>query len=176
MNFSSIYICFLLLICNINVLFSAGRDMRDEFERDSKVELQADVIVYKKDSEHIELTGNVNVVKGVLKLDSDKVLVFYDNNSDNKIDINTIKCIGNVKAENNDMVIYSDDAIYDIKKNIIILTNNVKIFDNNTIINSDKVIYNTITNKLEVSSKNQENSRVKLVIDDIKKVQENYGN
>ena len=102
--------------------------------------------------------------------------MFYDDNSNNKIDINTIKCIGNVKAENNDMIIYSDNAVYDVKKNIIILTDNVKILDNNTIINSDKVIYNTITNRLEVSSKNQENSRVKLVIDDIKKMQENYGN
>ena len=175
MNFFSIYICFLLFF-SINISFSAGKDLKDEFEKDSKIELQADVIVYKKDNENIELTGNVNIVKGVLKLNSDKVLVFYDDNSNNKIDINTIKCIGNVKAENNDMIIYSDNAVYDMKKNIIILTDNVKILDNNTVINSDKVIYNTITNRLEVSSKNQENSRVKLVIDDIKKMQENYGN
>ena len=175
MNFFSIYICFLLFF-GINISFSAGKDLKNEFEKDSKIELQADVIVYKKDTENIELTGNVNIVKGVLKLNSDKVLVFYDDNSNNKIDINTIKCSGNVKAENNDMTIYSDNAVYDVKKNIIILTDNVKILDNNTIINSDKVIYNTITNRLEVSSKNQENSRVKLVIDDIKKMQENYGN
>lgn len=175
MNFFSIYICFLLFF-SINISFSAGKDLKDEFERDSKTELQADVIVYKKGTENIELTGNVNIVKGVLKLNSDKVLVFYDDNSNNKIDINTIKCIGNVKAENNDMIIYSDNAVYDVKKNIIILTDNVKMLDNNTVINSDKVIYNTITNRLEVSSKNQENSRVKLVIDDIKKMQENYGN
>ena len=175
MNFFSIYICFLLFF-SINISFSAGKDLKNEFEKDSKIELQADVIVYKKDTENIELTGNVNIIKGVLKLNSDKVLVFYDDNSNNKIDINTIKCIGNVKAENNDMTIYSDNALYDVKKNIIILTDNVKILDNNTVINSDKVTYNTITNRLEVSSKSQENSRVKLVIDDIKKMQENYGN
>jgi lipopolysaccharide transport protein LptA len=176
MHFYSIYIFVLLLFFDINFSFSANKDFKTEFEENTRIELRADTIIYKKDIKNIELTGNVDIIKGTLNLNSDKVLILYNESINNKIDINTIKCIGNVKAKNKDIVIHSDNAIYNIKENVIILTNNVKIFDNNAVINSDKVVYNVITEKLEVMSKEQENSRVKLVIEDIKKVQKEYGN
>lgn len=168
-----IFIIFSLL--NVELCYSSAIKSKFNIQKEGQIKLEADEVEYLRDTKKILLNGNVFVQKDDLNFYADNMIVnyIYENN---KINIIEIKAKGNVEADNNDVKMSSDDAILDMKQNILTLLNNVEIIDGESIAYSEKIIYNLITKNISISGKEDTKKRVKIIIDDIKKVQEKYGN
>ena len=98
---------------------------------------------------------------------ADKMVVEYNESKDQKININNIKAINNVKFTNKTIIAIGDEGIYDVKKNIIIMKKNIKATEKGITVYADEFSYDVNTGKSNIVGNKQQNERVVIILDNL---------
>lgn len=99
------------------------------------------------DKKTITLTDKVHIYKEDGYITSDKVVILFAKNHENKNDINFINFNGSVHLHDDEKDVYSNDAIFDSKKNQIEFINDVKLNEGEKTLIGEKFIYNAVSQK-----------------------------
>lgn len=157
------------------IIFSSKGQQLKKIDNGGNVRLEADKITLLRKNSNVVLEGNVFVEKTDIQLFADKMIVLYTNLNE-KQSIEKIDGYGNIKLISQGIIITSEKCLYDFKNNEIIFIDNVVLKEENSVVYGNKLIYNTLTRDSQViGNSNSKNKRVKIIIDDINKMQDKYG-
>ncbi len=141
-------------------------------KNDEPTTIKSKSINVKRKSGIVEFDQDAVIENGDTSILSDKMIVFYDENKDDKTsNINKIEAINNVKVFNEEFIVTGDNGSYDPHEETLIITNNV-VFNNGTsIANGEKFTYNLKTNKgflvgKKADIKNLKSDRVIVIINE----------
>jgi lipopolysaccharide export system protein LptA len=95
----------------------------------------------------IILTDKVHIYKEDGYIISDKVVIIFAKNHENKNDISFINFSGSVHLHDDEKDVYSNNAIFDSKQNQIEFINDVKLNEGEKTLIGEKFIYNAISQK-----------------------------
>lgn len=120
-----------------------------------------------RDKGEIIFIGNVIAVQDEFTLYADKMIVKYNESKDQKININNIKAINNVKFINKTIIAIGDEGTYDVKKNIITMKKNIKATEKGITVYADEFSYDVNTGKSNIVGNKQQNERVVIILDNL---------
>jgi lipopolysaccharide export system protein LptA len=103
------------------------------------------IIDYEKKT--ITLIDKVHIYKEGGYIVSDKVVILFAKNHENKNDINFINFNGSVHLHDDERDVYSNNAIFDSKQNQIEFINDVKLNEGEKTLIGEKFIYNAVSQK-----------------------------
>ncbi len=103
-----------------------------------------------------EFFDNVVVKQGDIKVSTDKLVIFFENNEMKKIDF-----LNNVKFQMRDKLILGDKAEYTKNDNTLKIIDNVIYKGDNSEINGDIFTYNLKTKVSKLSSKKRFDNKIK---------------
>jgi lipopolysaccharide export system protein LptA len=89
-----------------------------QVEESQKIHIKADKVIADLDGGEAIFVGNVRITRGLTKVTSDRMYVYYkdiDNKNKNgevKNSIRKIIATGNVKIHTEDMIAFTDEAVY----------------------------------------------------------------
>ncbi len=114
-------------------------------------------------------TGNVKVLQGSTKIDSEKMFVHFRQDKEKKSkSVYLIKFTGGVLLKNeNDETASGKYGNYNLDNNTITIFENVILTQDKNILQGDKLIYDLVNGKTKITSnKNEENkdTRVKVIL------------
>ena len=163
-------LCFFL----VSIRYSLAVDI-DNFKPTEEIQIEADRIEILKQKNIAYLMGNVFIIQNELKLMADNMNVNYTKKNQN-ITINKILANSNVKIKDKNIDAKGDIGVYDFINNTITLEKNVVIYDGLSSVYGDKLVYDVLTKTSKIiGGKKTDNQQVHIIIDDVNKVKEYYG-
>ena len=137
--FSKFYVfTFLILFCLLNLFIpdeTYANKKIQSIKPNAPVKVQADSMKYFGDKRISEFNGNVVAVSDNFTLTSDNVTVFLNKS----MDVDQIKCNGNVNFKSKDIVSISDEADVDQRKGIATISGNVKVWQKENFLEGEKI-------------------------------------
>lgn len=131
-------------------------------KHDSKepIEITADSLDVIQENQKAVFTGNVVVIQGNVKIQSDKMTVFYKNSAEKKQSdeatmgsnaISKILTDGHVVLTTQDESAKGDNGIYDVEANMVYLTGHVILSKGKNVLSGNKLEYNLTTGQSRVT-------------------------
>lgn len=161
-----ISIFFVIIFSTISFVH-ASSIVPTKLNRNQPVNITSNKVEIVRDKGQIIFLGNVIAVQDEFTLYADKMVVEYNESKDQKININNIKAINNVKFTNKTIIAIGDEGIYDVKKNIIIMKKNIKATEKGIAVYADEFSYDVNTGKSNIVGNKQQNERVVIILDNL---------
>ncbi|MCP5080145.1 MAG: hypothetical protein GY948_00420 [Alphaproteobacteria bacterium] len=115
------------------------------------VDISADSMELLEEQKKAVFTGNVDAVRGKIKLKSNKLVVDYAEvkrkNGSKKTEVRFLNATGNVKIVSGNQTITSDRAKMNVKTNKAIISGNVTVVQGKTRLKGNKLHLNLTTGK-----------------------------
>ena len=149
---------------------------------ESPIYIEADQMSSTEKTNTVLFTGDVDAKKGDLRIRSDKMTVYYTENTDEDgkqatdttQQVEKLICEGNVEITRNDWLGTSDKMVYLSEKRQVILTGNAKAWQDQNMVGGEKIVYYMDEGRSEVvggtsvtvggEQKEKKKSRVKMRI------------
>ena len=125
----------------------------------SEINILSDILEVDKKNKDTVFIGNVYAIHNDLEIWSDKVTIFFRDESD---EIKEIVAKTKVKIKKGDMVALGNAANYKPSKNILTINGNVKVQEKDNIINCDELVLDL--NKSTSIMSSYSSSRVNAII------------
>ncbi|MEM7428097.1 MAG: LptA/OstA family protein [Pseudomonadota bacterium] len=113
------------------------------------VDISADSMELREKERKAIFTGNVDAIRGKVKLKADRLVVDYvevkRKNGTKKTEVRFLNARGNVTIVSADQTITSNRARMDVKANQAVITGNVVVYQGKTKLNGDKLFLNLTT-------------------------------
>ncbi len=124
---------------------------------DQPIQIQADKMTAKEDSQTVIFSGNVDARQGDVRIRSDEMTIFYIETDDdskkkakNAQQVEKIICIGNVEVTSEEWLGTSDTMHYFSKKNLVQLIGNAKAYKGQNKVQGERIDYHLDTGQSEV--------------------------
>ena len=109
-------------------------------------EISSDSMDFDVENHMAIFDGNVRVVDEQLSLNSDKMIVYFDENNKLK----RIEAKGNVVIDSDGNIAKSGEAVYDFKEGRVVLSKDpILLQGDNRVIGAEKIIYSRTNDKFE---------------------------
>lgn len=102
-------------------------------------------------------------------LTADKMVVFYKEDKNKKMNIEKIEAQKNVKFMDGVVIATGDVGWYELGENKIILQDNIKATEKGITLTAERFEYDVITEKTKIIGNNNPNERVTIILDNIGK-------
>ncbi len=158
---------FFVIIFSMISFVHASSIVPTKLNRNQPVNITSNKVEIVRDKGQIIFLGNVIAVQDEFTLYADKMVVEYNESKDQKININNIKAINNVKFTNKTIIAIGDEGIYDVRKNIIIMKKNIKATEKGITVYADEFSYDVNTGKSNIVGNKQQNERVVIILDNL---------
>lgn len=159
-------IFFVIIFSMISFVY-ASSIVPTKLNRNQPLNITSNKVEIVRDKGQIIFLGNVIAIQDEFTLYADKMVVEYNESKDQKININNIKAINNVKFTNKTIIAIGDEGIYDVKKNIIIMKKNIKATEKGITVYADEFSYDVNTGKSNIVGNKQQNERVVIILDNL---------
>lgn len=120
-----------------------------------------------KNKNEIIFTKRVEASKPEFTIFADKMIVKYTENKNDKMDINSIKLISNVKFVDEKNVVTGDEGFYDVPKGKIQLKNNIKAIQGGITLFAKEFEYFVETGESNIIGNKDEDNRVTIIINNL---------
>lgn len=158
---------FFVIIFSMISFVHASSIVPTKLNRNQPLNITSNKVEIVRDKGQIIFLGNVIAVQDEFTLYADKMVVKYNESKDQKININNIKAINNVKFTNKTIIAIGDEGIYDVKKNIITMKKNIKATEKGITVYADEFSYDVNTGKSNIVGNKQQNERVVIILDNL---------
>lgn len=158
---------FFVIIFSMISFVHASSIVPTKLNRNQPLNITSNKVEIVRDKGQIIFLGNVIAIQDEFTLYADKMVVEYNESKDQKININNIKAINNVKFTNKTIIAIGDEGIYDVKKNIIIMKKNIKATEKGITVYADEFSYDVNTGKSNIVGNKQQNERVVIILDNL---------
>lgn len=158
---------FFVIIFSMISFVHASSIVPTKLNRNQPVNITSNKVEIVRDKGQIIFLGNVIAIQDEFTLYADKMVVEYNESKDQKININNIKAINNVKFTNKTIIAIGDEGIYDVKKNIITMKKNIKATEKGITVYADEFSYDVNTGKSNIVGNKQQNERVVIILDNL---------
>jgi len=170
------------LICFSGISYCIGAENNKPATKETTtdISINSDNLNFFLNENKAIFEGKVEVFHDDMKLESDKLIVLFNNKKDKnlsfpsptletkenfttkqeKISVSNIEAIGNVVLTTQNEVVRGDKGFYDVKNETITLFGNVELTQNNNYLKGDKLIYNRITKERLLTSNKNYSKRV----------------
>lgn len=158
---------FFIVVFSITNFVYASSIASTKINRNQPLNITSNKVEIVRDKGQIIFLGNVIAIQDEFTLYADKMVVEYNELKDQKININNIKAINNVKFTNKTIIAIGDEGIYDVKKNIITMKKNIKATEKGITVYADEFSYDVNTGKSNIVGNKQQNERVVIILDNL---------
>ncbi len=137
---------------------------------DSPINIEADHMVSKEQSNTVVFTGNVDASQGKITIRTDEMTVHYvENNNPNKqkkksSKVERLVCIGNVEVTQDDWLGTGERMDYYADTRKVVLTGNAKAWQGKNMVSGKTITYYMDEKRSEVEQDPNQQGRVKAVI------------
>lgn len=138
-----------LFVCGISPDPATAQTTGAAFDTDQPLEITADALEVQKANQLAIFEGRVLVVQGEIRLQSDRLVVHYSENSANDTNgsssIRRIEATGNVFLSSPRETAKGSRGIYDVENRQITLTGDVTLTQGQTVLKGQNMILNLET-------------------------------
>lgn len=147
------------LLMAASLLF-AGQAVAQDLNSDQPIAVEADSMEVLQEQQIATFIGNVVVIQGTMRLQTDKLVIAYDNtnqasSSTDQGSIRKIDAYGNVVVVSPTETAKGDKGVYDVAGQFITLTGNVILTQGENIIRGNRLVMNLATGKSQIKSNPQ---------------------
>jgi lipopolysaccharide export system protein LptA len=126
----------LFVICLIHSPVSGSSLLKEEDKK--PIVITSETLTADNKNQTATFEGSVVATTGEISIQSDKMVVYYDN-SENKV--SKIHALGNVKVNKEEQAIFSDEAMYLDNEQKIVFSGNPKAVEGENLITGKQIIF-----------------------------------
>lgn len=159
-----------LLILFLLIGTSFANSTNNKIDKKQPLNITSNKVKIIRDKNEIIFIDNVKAIQNKFTLYADKMIVKYKENSNKKMEIQTIKTEKNVKFITDKIVATGNEGFYNMSKKLVTLKNNVSATESGITALAEEFEYDIKTGKTKIIGNKEQNERVTIILDNDKKI------
>lgn len=158
------------MLFGTNIVFGQEAIKAHKLNKKQALNIVADKVEIIRDKNKIIFTDNVKAVQDIFELFADKMEVFYKEDENDKISIQTITAKNNVRFNTDKIFAKGDEGRYDVINKKIKLIKNVTATEGGITVFAQEFEYDILTEKTKILGDKKSKERVTIILEDLKDI------